>query len=941
MNFSRAAKTVSLLLLILNGYSAAVFSDEFPGYDIKAAVDAGKKELTAVQTVNYTNLTALPLNEVYFYIYPNREYSVEEKEFMLRYSAYFKVNPFPEGFENGGIDIRAVKSFGKDFSFQVEGKDRTLLKVVLPAPLGTGETVTLTLDYHVKIPHAYGRFGWHEDIIKLSRWYPVLCVLDENGWHLNPSYPFHRPFYSDAANYSVELTVPANQQVVHSGVLKYEKAAGNTKILTINSTSPIREFSLAMSPRYNLLEEAAGGIKFKSYYLPGDEFHAKAALKDAQDLFAFYAARFGKYPYPEFSIVPVHLGYGGEQMSNLAFIDTRVYKLPKFLMRYFDFLVAHESGHQWFYNMVGMDEFSEMWLEEGVNSYFIAEYLGQKYGENAAVVEFPRWLKKLEWIFPELTFKRTRDVRYKIMSRIKGYDHAAVGKLSSFQEPSSIFSVTYGKGCRIVQMLRAQIGDDAFKKVFVKIFADFRFKILDIKNFIKICETESGKDLAEFSRDWLYSDKKLNFAVQGVKGRTILLENLGQIAMLVDVEITLKSGEKQTLQWNGAKLKETISAAGPVAKVAIDPNNDQLDIDRINNFWPRQVQFKPVPIYWPLYDVSVFQPEDAYRVVAGPEIISNGIGVKASVQKAYDQIFYAGTGYEFGESLHTSRAGYELKNVLNTQTALGFAIANRTDHDGGEEDLAAGKVYIRRELWPAKYGLTDINDHVSLYVIRNRGIDGSLTIDEREDSRNLSYLRRDEAIVGANVHFGRSGPAPDPRRGFNTDVILENSGHFLNAAQYFNRGAVDTSIYLPVTAQSQMAYRMKVGLGFPDDKNLFQLGGYDGLRGFDRKSVRGANAILGSVEYRFPLIKKINAAFLDNLFGIESISGVVFADAGQSWFSSFPDSDLKKDVGAGLRMHVNIGSFLEKIIVRADVARAISEDGEDDPHFWFGINHAF
>src|SRR3990167_10063225 len=129
MNFSRAAKRAFLLLLIFSSYAAAVSSDEFPGYDIKAIVDAGNKELTAVQTVTYTNLTASPLNEIYFYIYPNREYSDEEKEFMLRYSAYFKVNPFPEGFEKGRFDIRSVKSFGRDFSFRIEGEDKTLLKV--------------------------------------------------------------------------------------------------------------------------------------------------------------------------------------------------------------------------------------------------------------------------------------------------------------------------------------------------------------------------------------------------------------------------------------------------------------------------------------------------------------------------------------------------------------------------------------------------------------------------------------------------------------------------------------------------------------------------------------------------------------------------------------------------------------------------------------------
>ena len=68
----------------------------------------------------------------------------------------------------------------------------------------------------------------------------------------------------------------------------------------------------------------------------------KQALEIARDVMKFYSQRFGPYPYGEFSIAPVHLGYGGEQMSNMIFIDTRVFELPKILDRYFDFLISHE-----------------------------------------------------------------------------------------------------------------------------------------------------------------------------------------------------------------------------------------------------------------------------------------------------------------------------------------------------------------------------------------------------------------------------------------------------------------------------------------------------------------------------------------------------------------------------------------------------------------------
>ena len=925
-------------------FSSELWAGSYPQYNITATLDLPQKKIIAEQTVTYTNQSDASLPELFFHIYPHREYSQKERNFMLRYSAYFKVNPYPDGFETGDLNVTAIRQGDNPLAFTIEGEDKTLLKVPLQNALAPGQTVELTINFAVEIPHAYGRFGWHEDIVKLSRWYPLLSVHDERGWHNHPFYPFHRPFFSEASLYSLQLTVPQQQTVIHSGELvSARENADQTKTLSLKSALPIREFSLAMSPQYKLVEEDWQGIKIKSYYLPGDDFYAKQALGVVKDVMGYYTQRLGPYPYKEFSVAPVHLGYGGGQMSNMIFMDTRVYQLPRFLVRYFDFLVSHETGHQWFYNMVGMDEFTEMWLEEGVNCYFGQEYLENKYGKNGTILEFPRWMEKWKGIFPELTFKRTRDVRYKIISRIKRYDHPAVDKLSSFQEPSSIFSVTYGKGTRIVEMLRDQLGEEAFDRVFARILAEFKFRNLSVENFIRLCEAESKKDLSEFFEPWLYTDKKLDYAVKGMKGsskNSVVVVNKGGIRAPLEVELTSRRGEKWRQRLRGSEGEEVIEVKEPVKSVVLDPDKVYLDIDRTNNSWPRKINVKAVPVYWPLYDISVFLPDDGYNLVAGPEIISNGLGAKVSLQKPYDQIFYAATGYEFNEQVHISRGGYQLNNVLNTQTALGFEIANRTDLEDGSEDLVSAKAYVRRELWPAKYGLTDVNDHVSLYLIRNRGLDGALALGEREDSRNISYLRRDEAIIGTAVHLGRSGPYPDPREGFNVDGMVENSGHFLGATQYFYRTALDAAFYQPLTPRSKLAYRAKIGLGYPDNKNLFELGGWNGLRGYDRKTNRGSHVLLGGAEYRFPLFDKIHMKFFDNIFGLESIGGVVFFDAGQNWFSNFRNSDLKKDAGVGLRFTANIGSFLEKVIIRVDAAQAIN-DADDDTHFWFGINHAF
>ncbi|MBI4309049.1 MAG: BamA/TamA family outer membrane protein, partial [Candidatus Omnitrophica bacterium] len=657
-------------------------------------------------------------------------------------------------------------------------------------------------------------------------------------------------------------------------------------------------------------------------------------LASAVDLMAYYSQRFGPYPYKSFSIAPVHLGYGGEQMSNLVFIDTRVFELPKLLDRYFDFLIAHETGHQWFYNIVGANNFTHIWLEEGINSYFLLNYLEDKYGKNAAILDLDRLPSWVKAFVPELTFKRATDVRYKMAVRA-GLDQPILSKLSSFHEPSNIFALTYGKGSRVVAMLNTTIGQEGFDRIFSRIFKEYAFKNLDIEDFMRIAQEESRVDLKEFFQQWLFTAKNLDVRVAKVKGNTVSLQRRGGIMMPVEAAVTYKDGTRENMVWDGKKTFDRLVTDKKVRQVILDPEGKLLDIDRTNNTWPRRVNVRPVPLYHPLYDIAALMPDEQYNLIIGPEI-SNGIGVKTSFQKPYDYSITAATDYDFSEQIQRSRAGIEIKNVLHSQTAFGIEGAITNDYDTGEDDLVSQKIYVRKELWPFPYGLTQVNDHVSVYALRNRTPSAGWG---SERIRNTSYLKHDESIAGAMLHFDRSQPWPDPRAGYTIDTLIENSGHWAGATQTFTRASIDGQVYRPVTAQSKMACRIKYGWGSSDDKNLFELGGADGLRGFDRKTVRGSDALMGSVEYRFPLMDELKLSVADHWLTLKKVSAVGFFDAGQAWRDNFEEGKFRKDAGAGLRLHLTVGSMLEDLVLRLDVAKAIGE--KQDARAWFGLNHAF
>src|SRR3989338_9929685 len=104
---------------------------EPPRYEIDARIDIQTHTIAAKQKVTFTNATDKPTDSLYFHIYPHRRYTKKEKNFILRYAAYFKVNPFPEGFQSGDFIVNAISSQGKNLTFAIEGEDDTILKVDL------------------------------------------------------------------------------------------------------------------------------------------------------------------------------------------------------------------------------------------------------------------------------------------------------------------------------------------------------------------------------------------------------------------------------------------------------------------------------------------------------------------------------------------------------------------------------------------------------------------------------------------------------------------------------------------------------------------------------------------------------------------------------------------------------------------------------------------
>ncbi|MFH1622650.1 MAG: M1 family aminopeptidase [Candidatus Omnitrophota bacterium] len=932
-------KLIAIVFIISFLFSVDLFAFENINYKISCEFNPDKKTIEAEEIISFRNNSSLDLKEVYFRIYPNHKFSNKEVDNLYKFTSSLKIDLFPAGFDSGKFKINSIEDNNQILNFRIEGKDETVLKIILGDILRVNDTIELKIKFQLEIPHRYGRYGWHNNIFALHRWYPILSVLDKDGWHNEPDYVFQLPYFSQASTYEVKLTLPEQYSAIFGGDLISEQAnEDGTKTQFIKSNLPLREFSLAISKDYQKIQITKNDITVNSFYLKGDDFSANKAAEFALSTIEYYSNKFGKYPYGQFSIAPVYLGYGGNQCSGLIFIDTRLYKMPKFLIRYFDYIISHETGHQWWYNIIGNNKFKEIWLDEGINVFWLSKYIEDKYGPKAKVLEFPEWV---EFIIPNLYFENTRFSRYYHITK-RNEDSAVVKELPDFYAPGNIFTIAYGKGSGILHMLEYLVGEERLLQIMKDYYNKFYFKNSTIEDFIQISNETYEKDLGWFFNQWLYTSESCDYSIERLDEKNIAIKRNGNISMPIETKLSFKDNSEIIDYWDGKDKSKIINfKKGEKLKSAyIDFNNQLLDFDKTNNYLPRKIDFRIVPMYSGIYEIPVFLKEDAYSWITGPAFSDYGFGVKSSFQKPDDYIIYAGQFYDSNSENNNFLAGFQRRHIMGRELNIGFEFLNRDSRGEEDDDLKSFEVYLRKEFLSGDQSFFSTKNHLSLYLIHNQRFGKSGFLSSRESINSLRYRQNRESIIGWAYYLVNAGPLPDPKIGYLINFNQEHAGHFLGGQEYFIRNSLEFDKYFQIFSDHKVALRLKGGGGYPKDKYLFYLGSDKEMRGYKYKDIKGSSILMGSFEYRFPLVDDINWPMFGHVFNLNRIQGVTFFDIGKAWYNHFSEENFKKDVGLGIRLYFNVLVPIEQFILRVDFARPL--DGDDkNSRIWIGINHSF
>ena len=332
-------------------------------YTIVCSYDAETHVLSAVQTLKMTNRSENCFDEVKLHIYAN-QYR-EDAATSVVPNAY-RSKAYPNGASYGEISFDSVKVNGVPVAFTVGGQDCDILSVPIDGGLFPDKGAELELTYQVQLANAHHRLGYNDNTVNFGNWYPVLCHVDNGNYTESPYYNVGDPFVSDVANYDVSFTLPEGYLAAATGELTEATSEGGSVTYRYRADA-VRDFALVASDKFTKITDTVGDTQVNYYYYADKD--AESSLAAACGMMKFLNEKVGKYPYSQYSVAETEFCYGGMEYPNLAMVASGGNSYRE--------AVAHETAHQWFYGVVGNDQITDAWQDEGLAEYLTYLYLDE------------------------------------------------------------------------------------------------------------------------------------------------------------------------------------------------------------------------------------------------------------------------------------------------------------------------------------------------------------------------------------------------------------------------------------------------------------------------------------------------------------------------------------------------------------------------------------
>ena len=313
------ARRAALLLAAVAAVLCAAAPPALADYALDLRLSRDGRTLSGTERITFANETSAPMETVW-----------------LRTWAYGQ-----GGCRSRGVSISVIAGGSE----RRRATGCTALEVRLAAPLAPGASGALDLRLRLRAPRRMNRFGTSRGIALYGNTIPVLAVGDVT----RPFSQVGESWVSRAAPWKAAIAVPRGLRVATTG--SGRKSGG---VLRVRSAAA-RDFMVAASRSMRAVRGRQGGVRITFWRSRRTTpRRARAAVRHAATAIRRFGAAWGPYGAPELELVD----------SNIAMEYPELVLTPAT-----GFVVSHEVAHQWWWGIVGNDQYVHPWLDESLASY--------------------------------------------------------------------------------------------------------------------------------------------------------------------------------------------------------------------------------------------------------------------------------------------------------------------------------------------------------------------------------------------------------------------------------------------------------------------------------------------------------------------------------------------------------------------------------------------
>ena len=580
---------------------AKAVTDEEPivKYSIDAQLLPEARKVMGMEILTWRNSSEIAVDHLRFHLYYNAFRS--EKTTYFREAQYYKKSKEQLAkMKFGEIRIRELELIGERGSEALTEKirfispddanedDRTVIEVPLGTPVEPGQSIELKFVFELTLPQIFARTGQEDDYFFIAQWFPKIGVLQRDGlWNCHQ---FHKnsEFFADFGEYHVNINLPEKFVLGATGnLLKSEKHVDGTITYTFEEKN-IHDFAWTAYPEFQKYTEKInlrGNPQETTIVLLLSPKHTDALeryLSSVKFALEFFAEYIFPYPYKKITVVdPPTEGQNSNGMEYPTLITGGHHSMLPTSVKMVETVTIHEFGHQYWYGIVGSDEFREAWLDEGINSFFELEIL-EAYFKNSASSINSSIIKIDAW-----EIKRVLYATLLPGDNVNQYSWL-------FLNGSQYSNNVYSKAAIFLKSLRNFIGKEKMYD-FMKYYAE-KYKHPTTEDFINTFNAFMNEDFSWAFELYINGDSKLDHAVQSVesvkvesnpdkyRNEVVFLRKEGYFP--VDLLIKLKNQKEIKSFWKDQKKWKRIVFydSSPIEYAAIDPGYKLLlDYNFLNN----------------------------------------------------------------------------------------------------------------------------------------------------------------------------------------------------------------------------------------------------------------------------------------------------------------------------------------------------------------------